>query len=142
MYAFFAFSVAHSFDFNQYKQGSLDELLQLPKPATGVDLVAPQKLRFRVVLANYGQACSTGFLKRAMIMLGATKEDVEQTAITKCITVMSEKGSTASLFIQDGVAEYLPKEVKLGQRIDIFCDFLFVGSGGPGLLVNEFQQTK
>ena len=72
-------------------------------------------------------------------MVGAPKELAEQTQISKCITIKSAKGATAQLFIQDKVAEYLPREVKLGEYIEIFCDFLYVGSTGPGLLVNEFK---
>ncbi len=139
---FFFSSAAYCFDFHQYKQGDLDELLQLPKPVKGVKVVPPRKLRFRVVLEKYAEVCNAGFLKKAMLMAGAAKGGVARVSISKCITVSSEKGAKASLFIQDKVAAYLPREIKPGQQIEIFCDFLYVGIKGPGLLVNEFQKVE
>lgn len=139
---FLTISTAYGFDFDRYKQGDLDELLQIHKSEKEVKVVTPQKIRIRVKLSGYGQTCNTGFLKRAMIMVGAPKEFVAQTPISKCINVKSAKGVTTSLFIQDKVAEYLPREVKLGESIDVFCDFLYVGKTGPGLVVNEFLQPK
>jgi hypothetical protein len=116
--------------------------MQLPKAADGVRVVAPQKLRFQVTLSEFGQNCDTGFLKKAMIMVGAPKDVVERMRISKCIIVKTAKGTTVSLFIQDQVSEYLPREIKLGERIEIFCDYLYIGKTGPGILVNEFQKIK
>ncbi len=139
---FFTFSTAYGFDYDRYKQGDIDSLMQLPKAEEGVRVVAPQKLRFQVVLSEYGQTCDTGFLKKAMIMVGAPKDVVERMRISKCITVKTAKGTTVSLFIQDQVSEYLPREVKLGEKIEIYCDYLYIGKTGPGILVNEFQKIK
>jgi len=136
----FLFSSAFGFDYDRYKQGDLDDLRKLYKTETAVKVVAPQKLRFQVVLSGYGETCNTGFLKRAMIMAGAPKEILERTPMSKCITVKSAKGAAVSLFIQDKVADYLPREVKLGENIEVFCDFLYIGKTGPGLLVSEFTK--
>ncbi|MHB8148895.1 MAG: hypothetical protein ACYDIB_01905 [Desulfobulbia bacterium] len=137
--SFLVFSTAYAFDFNQYKQGDIDTILQMPRPKAGVDIYGPQKLRFRVTLAGYGQPCETGFLKKTMKMVGVPADVVENLPISQCITVKTSKRVPVSLFIQDQVAEYLPKEVKIGQQVDLFCDFLFVGTTSVGILVNEFQ---
>jgi hypothetical protein len=139
---FCPFTSAHGFDYDQYKRGDMDSLMQLPKAAEGVRVVAPQKIRFQVTLSGYGKTCDTGFLKKAMIMVGAPKDVVERTKISKCITVKTAKGASVSLFIQDQVAEYLPSEIKLGEKIEIFCDYLYIGKTGPGILVSEFQKIE
>jgi hypothetical protein len=139
---FCAFSTAYGFDYDRYKQGDIDSLIQLPKAEEGVRIVTPQKLRFQVTLSEYGQTCDTGFLKKAMIMVGAPKDVVERMKISKCITVKTAKGASVSLFIQDQVSEYLSREIKLGEKIEIFCDYLYIGKTGPGILVNDFQKIK
>ena len=133
---------AWSFNYAQYKTGNLDQIIERPRPKTGVQVERPQKLQIDVSLASHPEKCDTGFLKTAMIMLGASKEVVEKTPITKCIKVKSQKGTTTSLFIQDRVAEFIATEVPVGSAFTVFVDFLFVGSSGPGLLVNEFQTKK
>ncbi len=142
LFAVLAFSPAFAADSKKYNYGNLDEIVMLPRPTMGVQMVMPQKLRFRLFLTQQPQPCNTAFIKRAMVMQGTPKEVVEQTPITKCISVRTVKGSTATFFIQDKVAETLSQQVKLGQPVDLLCDFLFLEKSGPGILVNEFQPTK
>jgi len=140
--AFLACAAAYGSDDTQYEQGSLDELLHLPKPETGVDVFTPHKLHFRAVLTEYGQECYTDFLKKVMILVNASREAVEDAAASECITVASERGSAVPLFIDERGAQRLRKEVKLGQEIDIFCEFLYVEPTGPGILVHDFRPVK
>ncbi len=141
-FAFFFTLSAWAFDYAQYKTGDLDEILNQKRPDSDVKVLAPQKLRFEVTLVAYAENCNTGFLKRTMVMLGASKEAVDRVPISKCIKVKSAKGRTASLYIQDSVSEFLPKEVSLGRKITVFSDYLFVGKDGPGILLNEYQNGK
>jgi hypothetical protein len=131
-----------AFNYAQYNPGNLDEILAQPRPESGTKVLAPQKLRFEIVLVAYAVGCDTGFLKRTMIMLGAQKQTVDTLPVSKCIKVKTAKGQTTSLYIQDRVAEYLPKEVPLGTTFNIFGDLLFLGKDGPGILINEFQNKK
>ena len=133
---------ALAFDFARYKNGSLDEILTQKRPDSDIKVLAPQKLRFEVTLTAYAESCNTGFLKQTMVMLGVPKEKVEQVPISKCIKVKSSKGKIATMYIQDSVSEFLPKEVPLGTKIAVFSDYLFLGKDGPGLLLNEFQNLR
>lgn len=131
-----------AFNFDRYKPGDLDELLSEQRPASGNKVLAPQKLNIEVTLVSYAVSCNAGFLKRTMIMLGVPREVVAGVAITKCIKVKSPKGQTASMYVQDTVAEYLPGEVPLGSVINVYGDYLFLGKDGPGILVNEFRSSN
>lgn len=135
-------SAALAFDFEQYKQSDLDKLLAIPKVKAGIKMVVPQKLAFRAVLASPKQNCSTEIVKRAMIMQGGKKEAVEKMAISTCIGVRSAKGATASLFIVDKVAERLAREARPGEVIDIFSEYLYIGTSGPAFLVSEYKKMK
>jgi hypothetical protein len=64
---------------------------------------------------------------------------VEATPITRCVKVRSAKGKVQSVFIQDKVAEFLPKEVPLGSKLMLFVIHLYTDPDEPGLLINEFS---
>lgn len=141
--AFLAVPAARgAFDYAQYGPGDLDEILAHPRPETGTKVLGPQKFTFEVALVSYARGCDAGFLKRTMIMGGAPREAVDALPVSKCITVKTASGQTASMYIQDHVAEYLPKEVPLGSTFRVFCDFLFLSKDGPGILLNEFRSRK
>lgn len=131
-----------AFNFDQYKPGSLDELLAQQRPDSGTQVLTPQKLNMEVILVSYAESCNTVFLKNTLVMLGVPKDVVAGVPISKCIKVKSSKGQIASLYVQDAVAEYLPDEVPLGSRFNIYSDFMFLSKDGPGILVNEFQSQK
>lgn len=133
---------AWAFNFSQYKHADLDEILKQPRPQTGVTLVAPQKLMLDVSLISYADDCDTGALKTMMVMQGIPKETVDTLPISKCIKVKTAQGNSSTLYIQDQVAEYLPKEIPLGGVLRVFVDYIFIGSEGPGILLNEFQAPK
>lgn len=135
-------SSAFAFDYDQYKQGDLDKILATPKIKAGIKMVVPQKLTFRVVLASASLNCNTDILKRAMVMQGEKKEVVDKLAISKCIGVKSAKNVAASLFIEDKVAERLSREAKPGEVVDLFSEFLYLGTQGPAFLVREFKKLK
>lgn len=77
-----------------------------------------------------------------MVMQGIPKETVDTLPISKCIKVKTAQGNSSTLYIQDQVAEYLPKEIPLGGVLRVFVDYIFIGSEGPGILLNEFQAPK
>jgi hypothetical protein len=130
---------AQTFNYAGYRAAELDDLLGLPRPKDGVTVFSPTALRVVATLSAYGTPCATGALKKFMLMSGISKDRIDGTPITTCIQVRSKKGKAASLFIQDAVAEALPKEVSLGSAVTLYVSKVFLASDGPGLLVNEFS---
>ncbi len=141
-FLFVSLSSAYGFDFDKYKPGDLDQLLATPKIKSGVKMVVPQKLHLRAMIASPLQNCNTDILKRTMIMQGSNKEVVEKMALTKCLKLRSAKGATHLLYIEDIIADRLTREVKPGQVVDVFCEYLFINTAGPTLLIHEFKTMK
>jgi hypothetical protein len=131
-------AVAWGFDYGRYQAADLDDLMAQKRPSVGVDIYGPA-LRITGALASYAQSCNTTLLKKAMIAAAVPKDRVEAGQIGSCIKVRSAKGQVVTLFVQDKVAEFLPKEVPLGSQVTFFVMHVFTGSDGPGLLVNEFS---
>jgi len=129
---------ASAFDPGAYGLVDLDAVLDLPKPATGIDVARPAKAKLRANLASYATPCDTSMLVTAHKMLGA-EQVLQQIKVTQCIQVKSRKGKTAKLFIQDQVAAYLPQEVAIGDEIDLYAVILYTSPQGVGMLVNEYE---
>lgn len=127
---------ALAFDYDRYPETDLDALLAKQRPASGVDLFPVLPMKLKATLTAYGEPCKTGFLMKSMSMAGIADPNLK---ITRCIKVRSAKGKQVQLFIQDVVADFLPKEVPLGSGLTLFAVHLFTGQDGPGLLVNEFR---
>jgi hypothetical protein len=128
-----------NFDYARYEATELDEVIEQARPQTGVNIYPGLPLKIATTLVSYGEPCNADFLKRAMMMGGAPKEFVESVPITRCIQVRSAKGKILPLYIQDRVADFLPKEVPLGGVATLFAIHVFTGPDGPSLLVNEFS---
>ena len=135
----FGTTPAPAFNYAGYRASELDDLLEQPRPKDGADVFAPTALRVVATLSAYGTPCATGALKKFMLMSGMSNALIDSTPITKCIRVRSKKGTEASLFIQDAVADGLPKEISLGSVLTLYVSKVFLDSKGPGLLVNEFS---
>ena len=130
---------AFGFNFARYQAMDLDTLLAQRRPAKGVDLYPALPLKLTVTLTGYGETCQTDLLMRAMRMSGAPKDQIETVKVTTCIDIRSATGKAMRVFIQDGIAGYLPKEVPLGKSLILYAVHLFTDANGPGLLVNEFK---
>ncbi len=141
-FLFGALPSAYGFAFDQYKPGDLDQLLATPKIKSGVKMVIPQKLHFRAMLSSPVQNCNTDILKRTMIMQGSKKDVVDKMALTKCLNFKSAKGASTSVFVEDKVAERLSREVKPGEVIDVFLEYLYISTTGPTLLVHEYKKIN
>lgn len=126
------------FDHARYKAADLDEVIGLARPEIGADIYPVLPLKIAVALISYGEPCNTGFLKQSMFMMGQ-KDVVENVPITSCIKVRSAKGKTVPLYIQDRVAEFLPKEVPLGRMVALYVSQVYISPDGPALLVNDFS---
>jgi len=140
-----AVSNANAFDYDSYQPENLDvtlKALQSETPETGVNIFTPPvKRKLEVKLAAYAEDCNTGFLKDAMMMIGIRPP--ENVSISKCIKVKSPQGQTVSMYIQDGVAAYLPEEVPLDASLTLYVAFIYVRADGPpGVLVNEFESIS
>jgi hypothetical protein len=129
---------AFGFDYARYQAADLDALLAEHRPRSGIDLHGVRPLRLKVALVAYGEVCETSVLKKSLDTAGITI-DLATHPITRCIKIRSAKGKVLSVFIQDLVSEYLPKEVPLGKPVTLYVAHLFTAPNGPGLLVNEFK---
>ena len=123
-----------AFDYARYQAADLDKLMEQRRPQMGVD-IHPGSPLITVALTSYAEPCDVGILKRSMITGGAPKDMVEATRITRCIKVRSSKNRVLPVFIQDQVAEFLPKEVPIGRTVTLFAIHVFTGRDGPGLLL-------
>jgi len=128
---------AFGFDYERYQATDLDALLTQSRPRSGLDLHGTRPLKLRVTLVAYGESCETFSLKTSLKMAGVVVD--EQHPVTRCITVRSAKGRDLRMFIQDVVADFLPKEVPLGGQVMLFAIHVYSTPEGPGLLVNEFS---
>ena len=141
-------SQAWAFDYARYKPADLDDVIQRTRlPAgrsfnlasPGIEIMAPQKLRFAAELAQHPQACNTRFLKMAMTMLGVPTNLLDAVPISKCVRIRSARGKVVAMYIQDAMADSLSKEIAVGGLLVVFADLVFVESDGLGFLVNEFK---
>jgi hypothetical protein len=132
-------SESFGFDYGRYQAADLDDIIAQKRPATGADVFRALPYRMTVTLSSYAEPCNATFLKRSMIMVAIPKAQVDATPITRCIKVRSAKGKVQSVFIQDKVAEFLPREVPLGSKLMLFAIHLYTDPDGPGLLINEFS---
>ena len=130
---------ALGFDYARYEATDLDTLMAQRRPKAGVDLRPALPMKLKVALVAYAEGCASGLLKRTMLMADIPKDQVDALAITRCIKIRSAKGKELRVFIQDAVADFLPKEVPLGRSITLYSVHLFTSPNGPGLLVNEFS---
>jgi hypothetical protein len=131
-------------DWSQYIPSDIDDVIaEDGKSETGLAGLkiwpGPRKLRLNVMLVAYPEKCNTEFLRWPLSVIGIRMDNIPP--ITTCIKVKSKAGRVFEAFIQDQVGEYLPKEVKLGQSIDIYAAYVYlsVSSKTPGLVVNEFD---
>jgi hypothetical protein len=134
---FVGVQVAQGFDYARYRPVDLDELLERKWPTGGADLYRAVPMKITVNLAAYGEACPIGFLKKTMQMMGSIWDDA--VPITRCVNVRTAKNKVVPLFIQDQVAEFLPKEVPIGSAVTLYVVHMFTSPDQVGLLVNEFS---
>ena len=126
------------FDYSRYQAIDLDEVMEHRRPDAGVDIYQALPLKITVALTSYAEPCDAGRLRRAMIAAAIARTIVDAAPVTRCITIRTTKGRPLSIYIQDPVAAFLPKEVPLGSTVILYVIHVFTGPGGPGLLVNEF----
>jgi len=129
---------ALGFDYASYRPADLDEVIEQRRPTSGIDIYPGLLLKITVALTSYAEPCNVGVLKDSMIVTGL-KNWIETVPITRCIKVRTAKGRVLPLFIQDKVADSLPKEVSFGGAVTLFATHVFTNPEGPGLLVNEFS---
>jgi murein DD-endopeptidase MepM/ murein hydrolase activator NlpD len=131
-----------AFDYARYKDATLDDLLALPRPSSGVDIKPAAPFKVEVTLSDVGGACSAELLKRSMMMSGFTKQQVDALGVSHCIKVRSAAGRELKVFVQDILYGFLPREVPVGGKLTLYAIHVFTSNEGPGLLVNEFQTTQ
>jgi len=143
--AFVLVAAAQAFDYASYKPGDLDEILAMPRPKSGVDVIPFRKIALKVTLESYSEKCPVADVLKLLITMSRDMYPagfVNTLSQSKCIKVKSPKGSTVAVAIQDRVADFLPKEVPLGTEIQIYCLLICMTADSPGILVNDFQAPE
>jgi hypothetical protein len=137
-----ATAAAWGFDFARYQEADLDDLLEAKRPKSGADIYPAPPYKITVDLVSYGERCSAAYLKTAMRMGGAPRGQVDALPVNSCVKIRSARGKVQPVFIQDQVAEFLPKEVPLGSKVILYVIHVYTQPDGPGFLVNEFVTGK
>jgi hypothetical protein len=135
-------TAAQAFDYDSYKPGDLDEVVAMPKPKSGVDVISMQKIALKATLESYAEGCPVAaIINLTMKMLPSMypREFADSISTAKCIKIKSPKGVTVAAVIQDKVADFLPKEVPLGTEVKLYCVLMCMTADGPGMIVTEFQ---
>ena len=113
-------AAAQAFDYASYKPGDLDEILAIPRPKSGVDvMISFQKFALKVTLESYAEKCAVADVLKLLITMSRDMYPagfVNTLSQSKCIKVKSPKGSTVAVAIQDRVADFLPKRSHWGQK--------------------------
>lgn len=136
-----------AFNYAQYQETDLDTLVNDQTWAKDVretmslKVFEPAKLKFKVTLEKHGYACSNGSLKAALNLLGAG-HILDQAPVNNCIEVKTAGGAIVKMYIQDTLAPYLKDEIKIGEPLVIYCNYIFWDIDGPGILVNEFEAVE
>ena len=131
---------AEAFDYARYQAADLDALARRKPPlGLGVDVPAMQSVRLDVTLASPATSCPTKVLKWAMRTSGIAKDAIQSTPIGHCIKVISAKGRSYSIFIQDALADSLAKEVPPAGKLTLYGSLVYFAQRGPGIVVNEFS---
>lgn len=136
------------FGWSSYQPVDIDDVIQHDSivregARPGVKLWTPlRKLRLRVVLLSYPERCDTEGFFMVIKALGFAREKMPR--VTTCIRFRSDGGRVTTAFVQDQVGEHLPKEVRLGERLDLYVAYFYMSEKdkAPGLLVSEFQALQ
>lgn len=102
----------------------------------------PKKFHFTATLLSYAENCDLGKLPSLLAMSGISLESMPK--ITTCIRIKSAREREMTVFIQDQLNEYLPKEIKLGEQLEVYVAYVYASevSKSLGLIVNEFRQPQ
>lgn len=140
-----------AFNYNAYKTISLDDLIVKSKDMVtraghkdGFDIILPPNAyRTTGTLTKMPYKCNTKLLFIALKSLKYTPRNTnEAPAINTCIEISSLFGVKIKSFIQDNVASYIPKELSIGDNIELYSIWVYTGSKDklPRLLTNEFKK--
>jgi hypothetical protein len=139
---------AQGFPWDSYKAVDIDsiyetDMKQESTASAGQKIWSPlRKLHFTSALIGYPESCKLGNLGYALTVNGVSLKSLPP--ISTCIRLKSSKGREFSVFIQDQVGSFLPKEIKLGEQVDIYAAYIFADevSKGLGMIVNEYKRVE
>jgi hypothetical protein len=125
------------FDYDSYKQTTLDEILDNPpKIEEGMDIFI-KKRQFPVKLEHHLKPCRALIVGRVLRMQGVT----ETPEVSHCMQVSSAKGRSVQVFLQDALVDTLKAEVKQGDMIKVYAIYLYYSapSKSHGILISGFK---
>jgi murein DD-endopeptidase MepM/ murein hydrolase activator NlpD len=133
---------ASAFDYSHYLPADLDAIAARKPSGPGVDVLPLETYRFDVTLVSQAAPCPNDFLKWAMPTSGVEQKFIDNVSITKCIRVKSAKGRPLDVFIQDQLADSFAKEVPPGGKLTLYAMLIYLGTTGPGIVVNDFNAQQ
>ena len=136
------------FPWDSYKAVDIDSIYETDmklesQTSTGQKIWSPlRKLHFTSALIGYPQSCNLGNLGYALSVNGVSLKSLPP--ISTCIRLKSPKGREFDLFIQDQVGSFLPKEIKLGEQVDIYVAYIYADedSKSLGMIINEYKKAE
>jgi len=141
-------SLAFGFNYEAYVQESMTNLLERAQQAVethdhtgGVEIILPvTKLHLYEELAKQPFECNTDSLFKFLQIMGLGKKD-RLPPINTCIAVKASSGENVIFFVQDQVADFIPKKVKVGQKLHLYAIWVYVSDNDklPYLLLNGFK---
>jgi hypothetical protein len=139
---------AQGFHWDSYKAEDIDSIyesdMKLESPSgAGQKIWSPlRKLHFKSALLAYPQSCKLNNLGYALSVNGVSLQNLPP--ISTCIRLKSPKGREFSVFIQDQVGSFLPREVKLGEQVDLYVAYIYADeiSKSLGMVVNEYKKVE
>src|SRR5215467_13729050 len=107
---------AQGFDYDSYKETTLDEILDNPPDIQeGMDFFI-KKRQFVVKVERYPEQCTARVVSRVLQMQGITNIP----AVSHCMQVSSPKGKSVQVYVQDKIVDGLKEDVKLGDKIKVY----------------------
>jgi hypothetical protein len=136
-------------DFKAYRATTLDLVINESNSRTngegpGLSIGRPEKIKFGASMRAAPVPCSNGVLQTVLRMINFS-DLLKQVSVTHCLTLMSTNGRSVVAFVQDVLVPGLNADVRIGQPVQIYADFLAYqvtadrSRNAPILLVSRFE---
>jgi hypothetical protein len=142
-------TVAIAQDFKGYRTTTLDSVIdewsrKTKDEGPGYSFSRPEKIKFVAAMNRLPAPCDNRTLGTVMKMMGFA-DMLNQVGVSQCIGVTTSGGWTVFAYIQDVLAPGLKTDVRIGQSMVIYADFLAYqvatdrSRNMPIMLVNRFE---
>jgi hypothetical protein len=142
-------SFASAQEFKGYRATTLDVVINEGNGRTngegpGLSIGRPEKIKFSASMRAAPVPCSNGVLQTVLRMINFS-DLLKQVSVTHCLTLVSTNGRPVVAFVQDVLVPTLKTDVRIGQPVQIYADFLAYevtadrSRNAPILLVSRFE---